>query len=60
MMCSIAGEVLPGGGVSGDKAHEVQDVLRRRGPDQKGMYLSDSAVLIHTRLCVVDIENGRH
>lgn len=59
MMCSIAGEVLPGGGVSGDKAHEVQDVLRRRGPDQKGMYLSDSAVLIHTRLCVVDIENGR-
>ena len=58
-MCSIAGEVLPGGGVSGDKAHEVQDVLRRRGPDQKGLYLSDSAVLIHTRLCVVDIENGR-
>lgn len=58
-MCAIAGEVRPSGGISGERAHEVQSVLKRRGPDQNGIYLSDSAVLIHTRLCVVDIENGR-
>ena len=58
-MCGIAGEVRPGGGLTGERAHDVQDSLIRRGPDQKGLYLSDCAVLVHTRLCVVDIENGR-
>ena len=58
-MCAIAGEVRPRGGVNCDRAHEIQSVLRRRGPDQNGIYMSDSAALIHTRLCVVDIENGR-
>ena len=58
-MCAIAGEIRPNGGITGDRAHEVQAVLKRRGPDQNGIYLSDRAVLIHTRLCVVDIENGR-
>ena len=58
-MCAIAGEVRPKGGVTCERAHEVQEVLKRRGPDQNGMYMSDSAVLIHTRLCVVDIEKGR-
>ena len=58
-MCAIAGEVRPNGGVTGEKAHYVQQVLKRRGPDQNGIYMSDSAVLIHTRLCVVDVENGR-
>ena len=58
-MCGIAGEIRPKGGVSGDRARDIQSVLKRRGPDSSGLYLSDSAVLIHTRLCVVDIENGR-
>ena len=58
-MCGIAGEIRPKGGISGDRAYEVQSVLKRRGPDSNGLYLSDSAVLVHTRLCVVDIENGR-
>ena len=58
-MCGIAGEVCPKGGVTGDYAHAAQEAMRRRGPDQNGLYMSDSAVLIHTRLCVVDIENGR-
>ena len=58
-MCGIAGEICPKGGVTGEYAHAAQDAMRRRGPDQNGLYLSDSAVLIHTRLCVVDIENGR-
>lgn len=58
-MCGIAGEICPHGGVTGDFARAAQDSLRRRGPDQSGIYRSGSAVLIHTRLCVVDIENGK-
>ena len=58
-MCAIAGEIRPNGGVPCERAHEMQDELRRRGPDQSGIYMSDSAVLVHTRLCVVDIEKGR-
>ena len=58
-MCAIAGEIRPSGGISGDRARDVQAVLKRRGPDQNGIYLSDSAVMVHTRLCVVDVQNGR-
>lgn len=58
-MCGIAGEIRPLGGVSGERARHVREVLKRRGPDSGGVYLSDSAVLVHTRLCVVDIENGK-
>ncbi|MDR0294275.1 MAG: asparagine synthase (glutamine-hydrolyzing) [Oscillospiraceae bacterium] len=36
----------------------MQAALRRRGPDQKGMYIDSPAALIHTRLSVVDPENG--
>ncbi len=59
IMCGIAGEICPAGGVTGERAHAAQDAMKRRGPDQNGIYMSDKAVLIHTRLCVVDIENGR-
>ena len=38
---------------------EMQSALRRRGPDEDGIYLSPQAALAHTRLCVVDPENGR-
>lgn len=58
-MCGIAGEICPKGGVTGERAHDAQNALKRRGPDQNGIYMSDSAALIHTRLAVVDIENGR-
>jgi len=37
----------------------MQSTLRRRGPDQKGLYIDGPAALIHTRLSVVDLENGR-
>ncbi len=37
----------------------MQAVLRRRGPDQKGLLLTEHAALIHTRLSVIDPENGR-
>jgi len=37
----------------------MQMTLRKRGPDQKGLYIDSPAALIHTRLSVVDPENGR-
>jgi asparagine synthase (glutamine-hydrolysing) len=37
----------------------MRDTLIRRGPDQKGLYVEGPAALIHTRLSVVDPENGR-
>jgi len=36
----------------------MQKTLKRRGPDQDGIYTSAYANLIHTRLSVVDLENG--
>ena len=40
-------------------ARQMQKALRRRGPDQNGIYLTEHAVLVHTRLSVIDPENGR-
>ena len=36
----------------------MQQTMARRGPDQRGMYISGRAALIHARLAVVDLENG--
>jgi len=57
-MCGIAGTV------SYEPLHEdisqrIQLALNRRGPDQNGIYTSQNVTLIHTRLSVVDPENGR-
>jgi asparagine synthase (glutamine-hydrolysing) len=37
---------------------KMQNALRRRGPDQRGITIEGGAALIHTRLAVIDIENG--
>ena len=37
---------------------QMQNSIIRRDPDQKGMYLSEHAALLHTRLAVIDPENG--
>lgn len=60
-MCGIAGEVAVGGNLRGadPKYLDMQNVLRNRGPDQCGIYCDGDAVLIHDRLSVIDIENGR-
>jgi len=38
---------------------EMQAALKRRGPDADGIYTSPHATLLHTRLSVVDPENGK-
>ncbi len=37
----------------------MRDALTPRGPDQNQIYLDEQAMLVHTRLAVVDWENGR-
>ncbi len=32
--------------------------MRRRGPDARGIKITENAILFHTRLIVVDPENG--
>ena len=57
-MCGIAGaisfieDMRNGVGVY----ERMQSRLLRRGPDQRGMYITPEAALIHARLAVIDIE----
>ncbi|MDR1065844.1 MAG: asparagine synthase (glutamine-hydrolyzing) [Clostridiales bacterium] len=60
-MCGIAGVVSDKPEVYADPGvfKCVQDVLLRRGPDQRGVFVDPGgAALIHTRLSIVDMENG--
>ena len=60
-MCGIAGLI------SNEKSIKYKEkiaplminTLKRRGPDEKGVFMSEDALLLHSRLAVVDIENGR-
>jgi asparagine synthase (glutamine-hydrolysing) len=60
-MCGIAGVIDWKGSLPEQLPvfEAMQKTLLRRGPDQQGQYVEGSAALIHTRLSVVDIENGR-
>ncbi|MCH5190820.1 MAG: asparagine synthase (glutamine-hydrolyzing) [Oscillospiraceae bacterium] len=60
-MCGIAGEVSYSHSVikNKDSFLRMQKVLTPRGPDQNGLYIKENAALIHSRLCVIDIENGK-
>ena len=60
-MCGIAGQIGYDQDLrtQAETLKEMQAVLRRRGPDQEGLYLSPHAGLAHTRLSVIDPENGR-
>ena len=59
-MCGIAGEVSFTNSIMENKDSflKMQKVIAPRGPDQNGIYINNNVALIHTRLCVVDIENG--
>lgn len=59
-MCGIAGEVSYSNSIvkNIDSFYRMQKVLAPRGPDQNGIYVKDNVALIHTRLSVIDVENG--
>ncbi len=60
-MCGIAGAVSYICNIQDEKNAflRMQKVLTPRGPDQDGTYFDDSCALLHTRLVVLDRENGR-
>lgn len=59
-MCGIAGEInLKHGVTFNDYHNDMLKSLGRRGPDDHGVYKTDNAVLLHSRLAVIDPENGK-
>ena len=56
-MCAIAGIV----GLEHDDriAGEMMTTMRRRGPDDAGVYQQPECCLIHTRLAVIDPQGGK-
>ena len=59
-MCGIAGEINFKEGVKFENYHnQMLNVLTNRGPDDQNIKRDDFAVLLHTRLAVIDPENGR-
>ncbi len=59
-MCSIFGILDIKTSVSALRptALECSRLLRHRGPDWSGIYVSDNAILVHERLAIVDTEHG--
>lgn len=41
------------------KALKMAQKIRHRGPDWSGIYVGDTAILVHERLSIVDPESGR-
>ena len=59
-MCGIAGEVSFINPINNNLSSycKMQKVLEPRGPDQNGMFIKENVALIHSRLSVIDVENG--
>ena len=60
-MCGIAGVIAYEENLHDTEriCRRMQEAIARRGPDQQGMLLTEHAALIHTRLSIIDPENGR-
>lgn len=62
-LCGIAGEIdyefQSTEQIKKEFEYKAKVLLSRRGPDQNGVYRGKNALLIHSRLSIVDIENGK-
>ena len=60
-MCGIAGWIEKDSNMAMRTAalNEMSRTLERRGPDENGLYINGDTALIHRRLAVIDIENGK-
>ena len=60
-MCGIAGVLDSRHDITNQKPifREMMKTLKNRGPNDEGIYTNRHVALIHTRLAVVDIENGQ-
>lgn len=57
-MCSICG-ILGGSGYDTEKViNDMNSCLKRRGPDQSGIFNEGDIYLAHNRLAIIDVENG--
>ena len=56
-MCAIAGLISLTAG--DDTCSRMLETMRRRGPDDSGIWKDPSATLLHSRLAIVDLEGGR-
>lgn len=56
-MCGIAGMI----GLKKDEKiiQKMLSTMQRRGPDGQGVFTGDQCTLLHTRLAIIDPENGR-
>ena len=55
-MCAIAGILgLP---ISDRTAARLLDTMKRRGPDDQGIYKEEDVTLLHSRLAIIDPEGG--
>ena len=39
---------------------KMSESIKSRGPDEKGEYITKDTALLHRRLAVIDIENGKN
>ena len=60
-MCGIAGWIEKDTNMAMRTAalNAMSQTLERRGPDENGLYINGDTALIHRRLAVIDIENGK-
>lgn len=59
-MCGIAGEINLKDGITKEDYHiGMLNSLSRRGPDGNGLFEDKHAILLHSRLAVIDVENGQ-
>ena len=59
-MCGIAGEINFKNGISRKDYHDkMLYSMKRRGPDENGVFTCENAVMLHSRLSVIDLENGK-
>lgn len=60
-MCGIAGWFDENRNLYDNKSaiEAMSETMKRRGPDDNGVFLGENICLIHRRLAVIDVENGR-
>lgn len=59
-MCGIAGVVDRSGNLNGNLLEKMSDVIKHRGPDDKGIYFDKEkgVGLVHRRLSIIDLQSG--
>ncbi len=57
-MCGIAGVIVRRGRPDALQLFRAAELLKHRGPDERGVHIVDSVGLAHTRLSIIDLQGG--